>query len=350
VTDRGFSDFSLMPIVILAWYLDRTGDVAAARELYPRYARTLEAFVTERQAKGMVRSARAFIDWINTEANCELTAVNSLASAACAAGARIARRLKLAKDAGRWERAAKAFAAEVRKRCWDEEAGAFRDGFRGETPLPRHSLAASAWAALFAGATDAKRESRLRALYERLLPMLHTGKGISAAETSSYGGFHILGALYQAGHVDLAERFMREGWGSFIAAGADTCHEVFPLRVDDPAGGPPRYEAQTGVSQCHAWSSAPTFYLSSCALGVDCGFPAPNPNPRDLLIAPRSETLSWARGVVPHPAGPVSVSWRLEGDVLLVDCAVPRGLRWRVRPQGRLAKARLVVNGSPAKR
>jgi hypothetical protein len=349
VTDRGFGDFALMPVVILAWYLDRTGDLAAARELYPRFARTLEAFATERQAKSMVRSVRAFIDWINTEGDAELTAVNSLAAAACSAAARIARRLKLTKDAARWEREAKAFAGEVRKRCWDDQAGAFRDGFRGETPLARHSLAASAWAALFAGASDAKRDRRLREHYERLLPKLHTGGGISAAETSSYGGFHILGALYRAGHVDLAERFMREGWSSFLAAGADTCWEVFPARVDDPAGGPPRYVPQPGVSQCHAWSSAPTFYLSSCTLGVDCGFPAPNPNPRELRIAPRSETLSWARGVVPHPAGPVSVSWRLEGDVLLVDCTVPRGVRWRVQPEGRLAKARLVVNGKPAR-
>jgi hypothetical protein len=345
VTDKGFGDFALMPIVILAWYLDRTGDVAAARSLYPRYARTLEAFCAGRGEQGMVRSVRAFVDWINTEPDAELTTVNALASAACSAGARIARRLKLASDAKKWEREAGKFAAVVRRRCWDAEAGAFRDGFRGDATLPRHSLAASAWAALFAGATDAGRDRKLREHYQRLLPKLHTEGGISAAETSSYGGFHILGALYQAGHVDLAERFMREGWGSFIAAGSDTCWEVFPARVTDPVTGTPRYVPQPGVSQTHAWSSAPTFYLSSRALGVDCGFPAPVADPRQLVIAPESETLTWARGVVPHPAGPVSVSWRVEGDTLLVDASAPRSVRWRVRPRGRLARLRLVVNG-----
>lgn len=338
-----FGDFALHPIVILGWYLDRTGDTAGTAALYPRYRRTLEHFAAARKTSGLVRSKRAFIDWINTEPDAQLTAVNSLAAAACTAGARIAARLRLKDDAARWTREAAAFARAVATRCWDDQAGAFRDGWRDEQPLPRASLAASAWASLFAGAATPARLKRLRAHYEQLLARVH-GEHFSGAETSPYGGFYILGALYQAGFVDLAERFMREAWSSFLASGIDTAWEVFPRREVQPDGSV-RYVPQGGSSLCHAWSSGPTYYLATQALGVGCGFPEPQPDPRVVTIAPQSATLTWARGTVVHPRGPVEVSWRREGRVLLLDYRVPKGVRATVAPRGPFAGLDLVVNG-----
>jgi len=105
------------------------------------------------------------------------------------------------------------------------------------------------------------------------------------------------------------------------------------------------YAPHNGWTLCHAWSSGPTFYLSSQVLGVDLGFPVPR-DPARLVIAPTSDTLSWAAGVVPHPRGTVSVSWRREGQALHLTCAVPRGVRWTVRPGGALAGLRLWSNGA----
>ncbi|MCX7935345.1 MAG: hypothetical protein N3A66_08815, partial [Planctomycetota bacterium] len=105
---------------------------------------------------------------------------------------------------------------------------------------------------------------------------------------------------------------------------------------------------RVGWSLCHAWSAAPTFYLSSRALGVPLGFPEVE-TAGPLVIAPQSETLSWARGVVPTPAGAISIDWQIAGQCLLMAIEAPRGLRYVVQPRGRLAKLKLWVNGKYAK-
>jgi alpha-L-rhamnosidase len=78
-------------------------------------------------------------------------------------------------------------------------------------------------------------------------------------------------------------------------------------------------------------------------LGVKLGF---NPElDRDRIeISPQSETLSWARGSVPHPAGMVHVEWQIKGDRLEMELTLPGGVEYTVRPRGRLATYALDVN------
>jgi len=334
------NDFSMIPMIILAWYRERGGDPAVVRRLFPRFAATLEARLATSRADGLFDVGNAFIDWIGSERDSCLAAFNAVMVGAMEAMARIATSLKAPRP--QWTKRAARLRTLLRTRFWDEAAGAYRDGFMGDTPLPGHHLAASAWVGLFANATTTSQEKRLRAHYQAHLGNVFAGAPGSA--TSPYGGFHILGALYRAGHVDLAEQFMIEAWGSFIHAGWDTCGELFPARRVTP-GGTVSYAPHNGWTMCHAWSSAPTFYLSSQVLGVDLGFPAPA-DPARLVIRPTSDGLSWASGVVPHPRGPVSVAWRREGQALVITCAVPKGVRWTVQPGGALAGLRLWINGA----
>ena len=334
------NDFSLIPMVILAWYQERGGDRELVQRLFPRFAATLEARLATNRPDGLYEAGNAFIDWIGTERDSCLAAFNAIMVGALDAMARVATRLKTPR--AQWTRRADRLRTLLRTRFWDEEAGAYRDGFKADALLPGHHLAASAWVGLFADATTKAQERRLRAHYQAHLPNIFAGAPGSA--TSPYGGFHILGALYRAGHVDLAEQFMIQAWGSFLQAGWDTVGELFPAR-QVAADGTVSYAPHNGWTLCHAWSSGPTFYLSSQVLGVDLGFPVPR-DPARLVIAPTSDTLSWAAGVVPHPRGTVSVSWRREGQALHLTCAVPRGVRWTVRPGGALAGLRLWINGA----
>ena len=334
------NDFTLIPMVILAWYQERGGDPAVVKRLFPRFAATLDARLATSRPDGLYDAGNAFIDWIGAERDSCLAAFNAVLVGALEAMARVATRLKHPRP--QWTTRAKRLRTLVRTRFWDEEAGAYRDGFKGDAVLPGHHLAASAWVGLFANATTAAQEKRLRAHYQAHLGNVFAGAPGSA--TSPYGGFHILGALYRAGHVDLAEQFMLQAWGSFLQAGWDTFGELFPAR-QVAADGTVSYAPHNGWTLCHAWSSAPTFYLSSQVLGVDLGFPVPA-DPATLVIAPTSDSLSWASGVVPHPRGPVSVSWRREGQALHLTCTVPKGVRWTVRPGGALASLHLWINGA----
>ncbi len=57
-----------------------------------------------------------------------------------------------------------------------------------------------------------------------------------------------------------------------------------------------------------------------------------------MRIMPQSETLSWARGTVPHPAGLVDVEWRIEGNRLEMKVIVPEGVDYLVEPLGKLSQ------------
>jgi len=259
------------------------------------------------------------------EKDCQSTSLHALTAGGFAALGRVATALGEDDDATRFASLAGEIGEAVRLHFWDEREGAFRDGIKDGEPIDSHYPISSALPSLL-GLTSPEQERRLGDYFSRALDRIE-GEN-KAMFTSPYGGFYVLGALYRAGRAGLAERFIRHGWSRMVLAGADTAWEHF---TDE-------------ASQCHAWSGGPTYYLSSQALGVRLGFPVPR-GPESVEIAPQAETLAWARGVVPHPAGPIRVDWRVEGDDLRVECSVPDGVEWRVAPRGRLADKRLWVNG-----
>ena len=323
--DMGVGDFPVITLLILGWTVDRTGDVALARKLYSPYRRMIDSLLRRRRPDGLLAEQRIFIDWTEMEKNGSAATMHALVSGACRALSRLAGVIGRKTDARRYAALGDDLARTVRRRFWDGARGAFRDAIKDGRPLESYFPASSAWPSLL-GCTTAAQEKHLRAYYRTALEDI--GTEAKHMTTSPYGGFYILGALYRHGHADLAEAFIRRHWGRMILAGADTAWEHF---TDEQ-------------SQCHAWSGGPTYYLSTCVLGVDLGFPVAS-DPRRLVIAPQSESVDWARGVVPHPAGLVRVDWRVEGERLVMECDVPKAVRATVQPRGRLAGKELWVNG-----
>ena len=326
---EGLNDYPVLVLLNLCWIVEYSGDDAFARRMYPVFRKMMEAHLSRRSSDGLFHNTRVFIDWINMPRDSINCCMHALMAAGLAALGRLARRLGKETDARRYARLSRQVAAVVRNVFWDDKAGAYRDGLDPDKqPINQHLCASSGWPSLF-GITTPAQEARLREHYrQRLAELGDAGAEMKQMETSPYGAFYLLGAMYRQGHADIAEWFMRLAWSRMILAGADTAWEHFTPES----------------SLCHAWSGAPTYYLSSQALGVPLGFPEPL-DPEEIVIAPQSATLEWARGMVPHPAGPVYVEWRIENGRLMVTCDVPRGVRWRVRPRGRLAELELWVNG-----
>jgi hypothetical protein len=88
----------------------------------------------------------------------------------------------------------------------------------------------------------------------------------------------------------------------------------------------------------HAWSSTPTYQLSTRVLGVT---PAA-PGFAVAAVRPLVCDLAWARGRVPTPRGPVSVSWRGGERDFDLEVEVPPGSTGRVSVPG-LGLSRPVV-------
>ncbi len=111
------------------------------------------------------------------------------------------------------------------------------------------------------------------------------------AQAQTYGMFFVLRALTRHGHDRAALAYIRRLWGPMIAAGNDTFWENF--------------QQDTGTS-CHAWSAAPTYFLSAIVLGIQ----PVRPGYARYRVAPHPSGLQWAQGDIPTVNGRLAVQWR----------------------------------------
>jgi hypothetical protein len=197
----------------------------------------------------------------------------------------------------------------IRQRFWDETRGVFTDRLQSDKPDTAPSVPANTLPLLWDIALPTQAERALPWLLEAMKNNHRVPVPLKSEDlnVNAYFSFYALGALYKFGKITEAEAFIRREWGRMIDAGAWTCWEYF----------------MDTHSRCHAWSAAPTWYLSAEVLGIK--FPEPG-NINKIRITPNAGTLTWARGVYPHPAGPIRVSWRREGRSLQVEHQVPAGV------------------------
>jgi alpha-L-rhamnosidase len=90
-----------------------------------------------------------------------------------------------------------------------------------------------------------------------------------------------------------------------ICPGTQTVREMGPDRGD----------------YSHGWIATPAYQMPSKILGVQ---PA-SPGFKEILIKPHLCGLSWAKGTVPTPHGPVSVSWTSEKGGVRLEVTLPEG-------------------------
>jgi hypothetical protein len=149
----------------------------------------------------------------------------------------------------------------IRASFWDERRGVFTDRRAGDVPTPEPSVPANALPLLYDIATPEQAARATAWLIEAMRNnfRLSDPQHNTDCNVTSYFSFYALGALYRVAAAAEAEEFMRTCWGHMLDHGAWTCWEYF-IHGE-------------GASLCHAWSSAPTHYLSSRVLGVT--FPEP---------------------------------------------------------------------------
>lgn len=201
---------------------------------------------------------------------------------------------------------AEALAGAIRRSFWDADQGAFLDRRKADVAEAGPSVAANTLPLLYGIAGEDQVAGPLDYLTEALRdnfcgPVPPTKD--SQCSVMPYFSFYSAGVLFDHDRAPDALQFFRDCWGMMLEHGAWTCWETF-----------------TGGSACHAWSSCPTHYLSTRVLGVR--FPDPG-RPNRVRIAPQPAGLDWARGVYPHPAGPLRVAWRVEEGRLEVEWEAP---------------------------
>ncbi len=195
---------------------------------------------------------------------------------------------------------------------WDEDAQCYADNLKKEA----HSIQANL-IAVRAGVVSEEQMTGIRALVKNELRHVFVNgyDPSDGALCSPNYAFYLLDGLYKAGLEDIAESLMRQGWGWALAQGLKTTPEYFNITV-------------ARRSMCHAWSAAPTYYLSKYVLGVH--FPkAPYLNEVEIRV--QTATIESAEGVFPHPKGKIKVMWHTEnGKRVFDEVSAPEGVRVKV--------------------
>lgn len=235
-------DYSLLFIPTLSDYLEATGDVETARELFPVAARQIKlarAQFDQDVIRDSDRLGWCFLDWslaLNKQAGAQavyLYAEKALIRLCRALGEPLG---DLAQDVEQKSRAAlDAF--------FDKGKGLFVSGKQGQV-----SYATNVWYVL-AGVLPREQSrallQRLRESRETILPV------------TPYMMHHYVQALADCGLIGEARQVMLDYWGGMVRQGADTFFEMYDPA--DPDGSP--YGGKAVNSYCHAWSCTPSYFI-----------------------------------------------------------------------------------------
>ena len=137
---------------------------------------------------------------------------------------------------------------------------------------------------------------------------------------STFLGCFVLDACILAGQCQQALDCLRQYWGGMLELGATTFWEHFDIswmqnaaRIDElPAPGKRDVHRECGEgcfrsfrhSLCHGWAALPAVWLQRHILGISLL------DADRISIAPQLCDLSWARGTVYTPHGPVKIEAR----------------------------------------
>lgn len=324
-------DYPLLIIHLCWWYYRYSGDLAFVKRCVPVFREMMNSLRGWRKPDGcwQVRDGfAAFLDWVDIDASGNVCALNALIARVCKDWAGL---LRVAdedvNESAGFDTLGHETAVLLHQRYWDTDVDAFADCVADDgTREGDHFIVSSSWPSVF-GFCDADTN---RAIAHHIEARMKTFDPHNDHATSAtYGAFYYLGALYQMGEEALAEQCLRTQYQLMIQHSTGTIWE----------------HSHDQKSLAHAWSTSPTYYGSTRVLGVRLGWPEPDALDK-ILIAPQAASITWARGVVMHPRGPVSVDWRLEAGRMHLSYEAPAGVSVRVEPCGMLAQYPLVVNGA----
>ncbi|HEV2499488.1 MAG TPA: alpha-L-rhamnosidase C-terminal domain-containing protein, partial [Terriglobia bacterium] len=305
-------DYVFSFINALQEYYLETGDKDFVLRLYPSVARAMMWFQGYQQPDGLLGPMPywVFLDWSNPDKKGESAILNALYAHTLenAAG--------LAAMAGDRYHADifRANIARIRKvyneRFWNGSRDLYVDAWDHGNKSDHIGQLANADAVQFGFAPADRAQEILKQITDPsrlriggLNPATNQfeieGRSGANSQTivqaQTYGMFFVLQALGARGHADMVRQYIEKYWGPMAAVGNDTFWENF---------------IQATGTSCHAWSAAPTYFLSTLILGVR----PTKPGYAEYDVAPHPAGLEWAKGAVPTVHGLVQVDWKWESD------------------------------------
>jgi alpha-L-rhamnosidase len=240
----------------------------------------------------------------------------------------MARALGAEEDVAFLELYRKELIARINEHLWDEQKGAYIDSIHDDG---KRSTVVSQQTNSLAVAYDVAAGDRLKQIQD--VPVKSKEGMVKVG--SPFALFYILEALAKQGRQAELLDVVRSRWGEMVDKGATTFWETFPGWEKD----------WWTRSYCHAWSAAPTYFLTRYQLGAWWE----TPGCEVVRIAPQPVDLKWARGDWSTPRGIVHVSWEKMDGKFELDVQLPAGARGVVELPGKADQYRNVTaeSGQP---
>ena len=308
------------------WY---TGDKESLREIYPSVLRNLKG--AEKYVNGQDLFAGPFwnmFDWTPSDQNVKAVLHNSMFMVGAIDAA--LKEAEVLQDTSEvdWLRGLRKRLVGGVNRLWDAKKAAYPDSIHDDATVSHSTSQHSSFLSIL---YDIVEPANLAAAKHNLTD---PPKGMVRIG-SPFAMLYLYEALEKLG---MDERIVEEIYRNYLPMledDATTVWESFPTGTTGRDGFPTR-------SHCHAWSSAPSYFLNRIVLGIK----PTSAGGRSIRLSPHLCNLTWARGTVATVRGPVSVSWRLaEPATLQVTCTAPEGVKVEFARNASLEGKTVLLNG-----
>jgi len=311
--------------VTSSWdYILYTGDKGYGATYYPNLLKVLDSwYPSVTDANGLLQKGlngtSGYGDYAFLGRTGEVTYYNALYVMALKDAAAMAASLGHADDAARWSARATSVSAAVNTHLWDATAGAYLDSAVGPT---RHGQDGNGYAVLNGIASPAQAASALNYLAANTATPY--GNSFMDNDTLVPDGTQRVYAF--TSYPDIQARFLNGQSSSAIDEikrmyGWMAGHDPGITDWEGIGAGGSMYEGPY-TSAAHGWSTGVLPALTNDLLGAT----PTGPGFSTWSVAPHPGSVTWARGQLPTPHGPLQVSWSTGGgSVFALTVDAPRG-------------------------
>ncbi|MGO4495448.1 family 78 glycoside hydrolase catalytic domain [Paenibacillus sp. 2RAB27] len=311
--------------IACAEYYEQTADEAFAAEMYGHIQFTLQHYLAKIDDRGLFAvKGWNLLDWspIDQPNDGVVSHQNMFLAHTLRVGARMARISGDQAGAASFDEAALNLETAINEHLWDADKLAYIDCIHANG---RRSDVLSMQTHVVASLTGVAQGNR-KAIIDSYL-VSPPDKFVQIG--SPFMSFFYYEALAKLGEVERVLGDIRHNYGMMIRNGATTCWEQYPNFLENRAN-----PDMLTRSHCHAWSSAPAYFLGREVLGVR----SLAPGWTEVEIAPVPSGLTWAKGSVPHPAGGrIDVAWTVDESTktIVLHISYPESIAVRASvPEG----------------
>ena len=325
--------WSMLWVLACEEFYQETGDLKFVKKVYPaifKQNRNFEKMLVD----GLISiNAWNMLDWAPMDTPRDAAAVthqNGWYVESLRRSARLAIVLGKKEDAKRWYATAEKVKAAINKKLWDKKRKAYIDCIRSDGS---RSPVISQQTNTIVFLCDCAAPGRKKVIENYIVSCPSNFVRIG----SPFMMFFTFEALAKLGKFEEILSLTRKNWGFMLDNGATTCWEMFPGFCPD---------GSWTRSHCHAWSAAPTYFLSRYQLGI---MPE-EPGFRKVRIAPMTAGLKWVKGSMPAPSGQIKVDWKNQRGVFRIEVSLPDNVSGVVQlPEFVRRSAGIEVSGDIAK-